>query len=68
MFNEKTRYKIMFGFIKKMFIGLSSPCTRGSFGESLAFNSKGHIKCESINNQPCQTRPTLVDINSDLSI
>ena len=31
----------MLGFIKKMFIGLLSPCTIGSFGKSLAFNSKG---------------------------
>ena len=35
----------MFGFIKKMFIGLSSICAVGSFCESLVSNSKGSIKC-----------------------
>ena len=35
----------------------------GSFVESLASNSKGHVKCASLNNQPCQARPTIVDIN-----
>ena len=50
---KETRYKMMFVFIKKMLIGLSSACTIGSFGASLA--SK---------HQPCQTRPTLVNINS----
>ena len=28
-------------------------------------NSKGPIKCLTLNNQPCQARPTLVNINSD---
>ena len=28
----------MFGFIKKMFVGLLSACTIESFGKSLAFN------------------------------
>ena len=35
----------------------------GSFVESLASNSKGHVKCASLNNQPCQARPTIVDID-----
>ena len=55
----------MFGFIKKMFIVLFSVCTIGRFGESLAFNSKGPIKCISLNNQPYQTKPGLVDIISN---
>ena len=54
----------MFGFIKKN-TGLLSACTIGSFGESLAFNSKGPIKCVSLNNQLCQDRPTLNITNSN---
>ena len=42
----------MFGFVKKMFIGLLTTCIIGSFGEPLIFHSKGHIKCVSINNWP----------------
>ena len=42
-----------------------SACAIGSFGESLAFNSKGPIKCVSLNNQLCQDRPTLNIINSN---
>ena len=57
LLNKKTRYKIMFGFIKKMFIGLLSAWTTGEFGESLVFDSKRPIKCVSLNNQPCKTRP-----------
>ena len=48
-----------------MFIGLLSACTTESFGESLASNSKGHIKCVSLDNLPYQTRPTLVNTNSN---
>ena len=40
---------MMFSF-KIMFIGLLSACTTGSFGESLASNSEGCIKCVSLNN------------------
>ena len=41
----------MFEFIEKnvMFLGLLSFCTTISFCESLAFNSKGTIKCLSLN-------------------
>ena len=53
----------MFGFIKKMLIGLINVCTTGSFGGSLASNSKGPIKCISLNYQPCQVITTIVDIN-----
>ena len=46
----------MFEFIKEIFIGLLNTCTKGSFDESLAFNSKGTIKCVSlkINNTKLQ--------------
>ena len=54
----------MFTFIKKIFIGLLSACTVVSFGESLAFsNFEGRLKCISLSNRPCQTRPTIVDIS-----
>ena len=48
----------MFRFIKKMFIRLLSACTKGSFGESLVSNSKEPLKCLTLNNGPCQARPT----------
>ena len=56
----------MFGFIKKMFIGLllTYACTARSFGESFASNSEGRIKLVSLNNRPCQARSTLININS----
>ena len=50
---------------KKMFIGLLNVCAIGSFGESLVSNSKGPLKCLTLNNQPCQARPMVVNINSD---
>ena len=37
-----------------MFIGLLSASTTARLGESLGSNSKGHIKCVSLNNRPCQ--------------
>ena len=55
----------MFGFIKKVFIRLSSVCTIGRFRESLVSNLKGPIKSVSLNNYPWQARPTLVNVNSD---
>ena len=48
----------MFGFIFKKFIILSSVCKTGSFIATLASNYKEPIKCVSLNNQPCQSRPT----------
>ena len=60
---KETLYKIMFGLIKKMLIGLSVRI--GSFGESLVSNWKGSIKCVSLNNHPYQARPTIIYINSD---
>ena len=38
----------MFGFIKKIFVGLLSICTIVNFGESLSFYSKRTIKCVSL--------------------
>ena len=51
--------------ILKIFIGLLSAFTRAIFGESLTSNSDGCMKCVSLYNQPCQARPTLVDISSN---
>ena len=50
----------MFGFTKKMSIGLSSTCIIGNFG-----NSRARIKCVSLNNLSSQARPTLVNVNSN---
>ena len=58
----------MLGFITKMFIGLSCACTTGSFGRSLASNSKGCTKCVSLKNQTYQIRPTLVNVNSNETV
>ena len=55
----------MFLFIKKMSSELLSAGTLGIFRKSLAFNSKGTLKLVSLNNEPCQTRPTVVNIDSD---
>ena len=54
----------MFGLVKEIFIILWSAFTI-RFGESLNSNSDGCIKCVSLNNPPCQARPTLVDRNSN---
>ena len=45
--------------------GLLSACTTRSLDESLASNTDGRIKCVSLNNQPCQARSRLVNINSN---
>ena len=55
----------MFGSMKIVFIGLLSVCTIKRFSRSLPSNYKETIKCVSLNNQPCQVRPTLVDIKSN---
>ena len=51
-------------YIKHCFdlVGSLRACKTGSFGESLVLFSKGHIKCASLNNRPCQTLSTLADI------
>ena len=41
-----------------MFIGLLSVFTAGIFDRSFASNSKEPTKYVSLNNQPCQARPT----------
>ena len=46
-----------------MFIGLLRASAIGSFGESLAFNSKRPIKCVSLNNQPFHARRRLPGLN-----
>ena len=48
-----------------MFIGLESTCATGNFAEQLSLNSKKYIKCISINNRPCLTRPRLININAN---
>ena len=48
-----------------MLIGLLSACTTASLGESLASNSQKYIKDLFLNNQSCQARPKLVNINSN---
>ena len=45
-----------------MLVGLLNICKIISFGESLTFNYKGPIKCISLNNQPFQDIPTIVNI------
>ena len=52
----------MFGFIKKMLIGLLSVSTIGSFRESLFPNLKRPINCVS---QPWKARPAFINTNSD---
>ena len=60
-FMKETCYKITFGLIKKMFIGLFNVYSIGSFRESLVSNSIKPIKCVFLNNHPCQARPRLVN-------
>ena len=48
-----------------MFIGLLRVCTFARFSRSLPHNYKKPIKCVSLKNHPCQTRKTLVNINSE---
>ena len=55
----------MFGFNKKISIGFLRIHTIGNLSESLLSNSEESIKCVSLNNQPCQARPTLVNVNSN---
>ena len=55
----------MYGFIKRVFIGLLSVCILIRFGRPLASNYKQPIKCVSLTNRPCQTRSTLFNVNSN---
>ena len=54
----------MFRFIKKRFIRLLRVYAIGSFGASLVYNYEQPIKYVSLNNQPCQARPTIVNKTS----
>ena len=51
-----------------MFTKLVTACTTGSFGEILAYNSEERIKCESLNNRPCQASLTTVNINYPFTV
>ena len=55
MFDEKASYKIMFGLIKKIFIGI---LIRVSIS-----NASNHTKCFSLSSQKCMTQPTLINSN-----
>ena len=48
-----------------MFIGLLSICTIGSVSKSLASYSEAYLNFISLDNWPCQAKPTLVNINSN---
>ena len=48
---EKTYYKIMFGLIKKMFIGLTNGLV----------DTSNDAKCISLSNQKCDIQPTLTN-------
>ena len=50
---EKAYYKIMFSFIKKIFIGLLTGLDYGP----------NHTKCVLLSNQKCMTQPTLINIH-----
>ena len=50
---KETWYKTIFGFIKKLFIGLLT---------SIA-NASSHTKCISLNNQQCIIQPTLINLH-----
>ena len=62
-------WQLILGFIEKILIRLLSVC-RISFGESKGpiINSKGPIKHVCLNNKPCQTRPTIVNISFDKTL
>ena len=51
-----------------MFFRLLRAWSIGTFGKSLAFNSKRPIKCLSLNNQPCKDRPSFFYTNSDKTL
>ena len=50
---ERTSYKTIFGWIKKIFIRLLTGLVNGS----------NHTKCVSLNNQKCQIQPDLADLH-----
>ena len=50
---KRTWCKILFGLIKKIFIGLLTGLVNGS----------NHTKCVSLSNQECMTQPTLINLH-----
>ena len=50
---KRTRYKIMFALIKKIFIGLLTGLVNGS----------NHTKCVLLSNQKCMIHPTLINLH-----
>ena len=50
---KRTQYKIMFGLIKKIFIGLLTDIVSAS----------NHRKSVSLSNQKCMTQPTLINLH-----
>ena len=53
MFNEKTRYEIMFELIKKIFVRLLTGTVSAS----------NHTKCVLSSNQKCMIEPTLIHLH-----
>ena len=51
-----------------MFFGLLSVCAIGCCCVSLASNYKEPMKCVSLKNQPCKSRRSIVNINSDKTL
>ena len=49
---KRTWYKIMFGFIKKILMGLLTGLVNGS----------NHTNCASLSNQKCMIQPTLINL------
>ena len=50
---ERTWYKMMFGVIKKIFIGLLTGLVNGS----------NHTNCVLLSNQKCKIQPTLINLH-----
>ena len=50
---KRTWYKIMFGLIKKIFIGLLTGLVNGS----------NYRKCVSLSNKKCKIQPTLINLH-----
>ena len=62
LFNEKEQYKIIFGFIKQVFVTLAS-MVHGSLASMS--NVSNFTTCISLNNQPCMARPTIIYLNPE---
>ena len=50
---KETKYKKIFGIIKKMFIVLITNIV----------NASNHMKCVSLSNQKCEIQPTLINLH-----